>query len=267
MGDRRRRIQPEQLLTHRLPLPPLPEQGRIVARIEELANRIAEVKHLRFESSKAATALVTAGAATIVDQLSAERLPLWQVVSIRGGGTPAKDMPHYWGGQIPWVTPKDMKRDELYDSGDRVTEEAIRDREGILLPSGAVLVVVRGMILARAFPVAVLRVNGMINQDIKALLPKDVLSSEYLASVLRAWENRVLDLVERSGHDTRRLETSKLLGLEIPVPEPAVQSQIVTAVIEHRKKVDALLETVTKSDSELNALLPSILDRAFRGEL
>ena len=96
--------------------PSVAQQGRIVARIEELANRIAEVKHLRFESSKAATALVTAGAATIVDQLSAERLPLWQVVSIRGGGTPAKDMPHYWADRSRGSTPKDMKRDELYDS-------------------------------------------------------------------------------------------------------------------------------------------------------
>jgi type I restriction enzyme, S subunit len=47
MGDRRRRIQPEQLLTHRLPLPPLPEQWRIVARIEELAGKISEAKQLQ----------------------------------------------------------------------------------------------------------------------------------------------------------------------------------------------------------------------------
>lgn len=40
MGDRRRRIQPEQLLTHRILLPPLKEQERIVGEIGKIQDAI-----------------------------------------------------------------------------------------------------------------------------------------------------------------------------------------------------------------------------------
>ena len=48
------RIQPECFLTIKIPLPPLDEQRRIVARIEELAARIEEARGLRREADKAA---------------------------------------------------------------------------------------------------------------------------------------------------------------------------------------------------------------------
>jgi type I restriction enzyme S subunit len=261
-------IRPAHVLGYRMPLPPLPEQRRLVARVEELAGKVAAARRLRGEATEGAAALAVAGAVEIVERLSGERrVPLGRVVSIRGGATPARDVPHFWGGPIPWVTPKDMKQDELTGSQDQLTEDALRDRQGMLLPCDAVLVVVRGMILARAFPVAVLRTAGTINQDMKALVPGDGTSPEYLAAVLRASEQRILTLVERSGHDTRRLATGKLLGLEIPLPGPDRQSQVVAAVAKHRQAVDALLATAAGSKAELDALLPSILDRAFRGDL
>ncbi len=50
MGDRRRRIQPEQLLTHQIPLPTLDEQHRLVEQVGHLSTMIEEAKTLRLKA-------------------------------------------------------------------------------------------------------------------------------------------------------------------------------------------------------------------------
>jgi type I restriction enzyme, S subunit len=49
------------------------------------------------------------------------------VAAFYGGGTPSKDNASYWKGDIPWVSPKDMKSRVIYDSEDHISEEALKD--------------------------------------------------------------------------------------------------------------------------------------------
>ena len=44
-----------------------------------------------------------------------------QIGKWSGGGTPSKQIGSYWiGGEIPWISPKDMKSLIIYDSEDRI---------------------------------------------------------------------------------------------------------------------------------------------------
>jgi type I restriction enzyme S subunit len=75
---------------------------------------------------------------------------LKRITTTVGGATPAKERPEFWtGGSIPWVSPKDMKVDVIGDSIDHVTDLALTESPLQLVPAGSVLMVVRGMILAR----------------------------------------------------------------------------------------------------------------------
>src|SRR5207302_4507206 len=103
-----------------------------------------------------------------LDNASAK--PLRQLVILRGGGTPSKSIPSFWEGKIPWISPKDMKIREINDAIDHISEEAMQESSAKLIESGAVLIVVRGMILAHTVPSAVLQVPASINQDMKALV-------------------------------------------------------------------------------------------------
>ncbi|MGA2499633.1 MAG: restriction endonuclease subunit S, partial [Tepidisphaeraceae bacterium] len=163
-------IRPSHVLAYKIPLPPLSEQRRIVARIEHLAAKIAEARSLRHQAAEEAETLQQSGAAAVFDGLVARHpiRPLTDVVSIRGGGTPSKSDPFYWNGTIPWVTPKDMKVREIAGAIDHISERATQESSAKLIEPGAVLVVVRGMILAHTVPTAVLRVSATINQDMKA---------------------------------------------------------------------------------------------------
>ena len=88
-----------------------------------------------------------------------------------------------------------------------------------------------------------------------------------MSHVLWALNDSILKLVEKSTHDTRKLETPKLLNFEIPVPPLPEQHRIVAYLDDLQAKVDALKRLQAETAAELDALLPSILDKAFNGEL
>jgi type I restriction enzyme S subunit len=123
------------------------------------------------------------------------------------------------------------------------------------------------MILVHTVPAAILRVSGAINQDMKAMFPNNNISPEFLCTSLWAFNPRLLDLVEKSTHDTRKLETEKLLDFAIPVPPPEEQVRIVSKLNELYRKIEELKKLQSETAAELDALVPSILSKAFRGEL
>ena len=187
-GSVRERLYFDSLSRIKFPLPPAAEQRRIVARIEELAAKINEACRLRQQTANTTAALWERGANRSLDSVRRQYTSkqLADLVTIRGGGTPSKANPYYWDGSIPWITPKDMKAREISDSIDHISEYAIRETAAKLIEPGAVLVVVRGMILAHTFPSAVLKVPAAINQDMKALIPTNKVLPEFLCAVLWA---------------------------------------------------------------------------------
>lgn len=131
------------------------------------------------------------------------------------GGTPSRGNPSFWGGAIPWISPKDMKLPELYSAEENLTVEGV-EAGSKLMPKDTLMIVVRGMILAHTFPVALTLVPAAFNQDMKAL----VVSDEYRPKYIQYWFEyaapRYLRLVSESSHGTKRLESDKLFSLAVP---------------------------------------------------
>jgi len=101
----------------------------------------------------------------------------------------------------------------------------------------------------------------------KALIPNNKILPEFLCAFLWATNAATLDLVEKSTHDTRKLETEKLLAISVPVPPLSDQRRIIEELDNLQSQVEALKKLQTETAAELDALLPSILDKAFKGEL
>jgi type I restriction enzyme, S subunit len=174
------------------------------------------------------------------------RVPLGKAGEWRGGGTPSKARADYWVGEIPWVSPKDMKVLHIGDAQDHISPAAVEGSSVRIIPPSSLLMVVRGMILARAFPVALTVREVTINQDMKALLPAEPATSDFLLVALRAIETEVLALIERSTHGTCKLETDQLHDIVIPIPPLAEQHRIVA-------KVDQLMILVDRLEARLAA--------------
>jgi type I restriction enzyme S subunit len=262
-------LNPPKFLLLDMPLPPLIEQRRTAARITELAAKIAEARTLRRAASAKHVALGRASVARIFKLAQAQfpSTPLGDCVELRGGGTPSKSDPSLWGGDIPWVTPKDMKAREIFTSRNTITSAGLSSSPAKLIAPGAVLIVVRGMILAHTFPSAVLRVPATINQDMKALVLCERLDADFLVEFFWAVNSAIVEMVEKSTHDTRKFTTQRLLGIGVPLPPINEQRRIAKEAAAIRSQLSTVAEAQAKADAQLDALLPSILDRAFKGEL
>ena len=177
----------------------------------------------------------------------------WDIVALRflvdltSGATPDTGEPEYWDGEIPWVSPKDMKQNEITDTQDHVSETALSESTLRLIEPGAVLVVVRGMILAHSFPTALNRTPVTINQDMKALRCCSTLAPHYLRDFFHGFEEQIVSLTDSSTHGTRRLDTAVLGRLEIPLPPLEEQQQIVTYIDETTSRLDALQSATRNS--------------------
>ena len=106
------------------------------------------------------------------------------------GGTPSSSDARFWGGDIPWISSKDMKVSRLHDAVDHVTPLALGNGTR-LVPPGTILMVVRGMSLAHSFPVAIVEKPVAFNQDLKAFVPHPAVDGEFILRWLRSQSSQI----------------------------------------------------------------------------
>jgi type I restriction enzyme S subunit len=192
---------------------------------------------------------------------------LGEVCDFRGGGTPSKAVDRYWQGDIPWVSPKDMKCDVVSDSIDHISAGAIDGSATSLIPKDSVLIVVRSGILARIVPIALTGRALTINQDLKALCPKRTLHARFLYYLLQGKMNLLLSMVSR-GATVHRLTTDVIRSVDFLLPPLPEQQRIVGILDEAFDGIATAKANAEKNLQNARALFESHLQIVFtqRGE-
>jgi type I restriction enzyme S subunit len=286
-GSTRERITLGTLASTRVPIPPLLEQQGIVsfldkevARLDRLVAAKERLLELLVEKRRAlitravtrglnpSTPLRDSGISWLGD------IPLhWKVVALRflvsaiSGATPDTGTAEYWDGQIPWVSPKDMKKDLIEDSQEHVSDIALSASALRLIEPGAVLIVVRGMILAHSFPTAINTRAITINQDMKALRCVPALNPYFLRAYLDGYEEHIVSLTDSSAHGTRKLETETIGRLDILVPPLAEQLQIVEHLEEESSRLDAVNSATECTIALLKERRAALIATAVTGQI
>ena len=320
-----------------IPLPPLPEQRRIVAKIEELFSNldagmgelsVAEQQLERYRLSVLQAAVegrLTADwrrthdpepADQLLERILEERRAQWeeryrwkrydskgkkppsgwkdrykepespdtedlsappegwiwitleQLGEWTGGNTPRRSNDAYWeAGTIPWVSPKDMKSEEITDTKDYMTELALQEANASQVGDGSLLFVTRSGILRHTLPVAIARVQVTINQDLKALQLTPSVNSDYLLRWAQGKNQAIRLDCMKHGTTVQSIKSKALYRYPVPLPPLAEQKQIVAEVERLLSVADDASATTKQEQTRAERLRQSILKQAFSGKL
>jgi type I restriction enzyme, S subunit len=185
---------------------------------------------------------------------------LGELVKFVSGGTPSREMPRFWNGDIPWLSAKDLKKFRLNDSIEKITAEGL-DNGARLIEAGSVLILVRGMTLLKDVPVGVTERVVAFNQDLKALIPGKEINGYYLGFYLAANKSRLLTLVDRTSHGAGRLSGDLLRSLEIELPGMKEQRKIAEILLTWDRAIERSEMRVAAKSRLKRGLLQQLLTR------
>lgn len=182
-----------------------------------------------------------------------------ECISLRSGSTPSKQNPSFWNGTIPWASSKELKQLRLYNTESRVTQEAIKSASSVI-DKGTVLIVVRGMVLAKEFPVSIAQVTMTFNQDLKAVDPKGTaIDRSFLPYLLLGHREGLRSLADEAAHGTKRIQTDRLLAYKVELPSPEVQKRIASILSAY----DDLIENNTRRIEILEEMARRLYEEWF----
>ena len=247
-----------------IPLPPIEEQHRIIAKINELFSILDAIdtkqksleEKLKLIKNKA---LDLAIHGKLVPQLDSEpaveqigeahdEIPFeipgkWKWTFIdslinqhKGGGTPARSISKYWNGNIPWASVKDLKGDFLYQTQEFISEEGLKNSASNLIPANSIIVCMR-MALGK---ICINKIDIAINQDLRALFLKPIVDKYFFLNFYKTQQ------VSGNGITVKGIKIQDLLSTNFPLPPIEEQHRIVAKINEIFSFCDKAMELLHK---------------------
>ena len=190
---------------------------------------------------------------------------LGYVSTIFKGGTPKRNVDRYFQGELPWARPVDITalKGTMYidDTKIHISEEALGNSGARRIPVGTVLLTSRATI----GETAITTVPMATNQGFANFVCNEELSNVYLAYYLRAIKDVLISL----GSGSTFLEVTKrtLLGVGIPLPPLAEQTQIINFLDRKTKQIDELRFTEEQSIKLLKEYRQSLISAVVTGKI
>jgi len=180
------------------------------------------------------------------------------------GSTPKSAVGEYWGGDIAWLTPKDLSQDrsQFVEHGERsITKSGYESCSTRLVPAGSVLFTSRAPIGY----VAIAANEMCTNQGFKTAVPGSGLQSEFLYWQL---QHVTPDIRSRaSGTTFPEISGKGFAATEIVVPQLEEQERIVEILEDQLSHLDTALQSVHTVREKAAQFRRSLLHAAFTGAL
>ncbi|MBO1358985.1 restriction endonuclease subunit S [Acetobacter sacchari] len=255
-AGRNRTLGVEKLAAIHVPLPPLDEQRRIVARIEELAAKVAEAQNLRALSDQATVAFVSATHAALA---TSKPEPLSKFIELDEDATPIEIGVPYpqagvrgFGGGLFAKAP--VKGGETtYRTFNRLYQGAlvmsqVKGWEGAVAMTPKEL---HGYFVSPEYRTFRCRADRCLPEYLAALVPT------------KFFWGRLKDATRGVGARRERTRPEQFLRLEFSMPSLRDQERAIATFT----SINAVQGLQQETATGMSAMLPAILDKAFRGEL
>jgi type I restriction enzyme S subunit len=262
-------INTSMLKSIKIPVPPLEEQRRIVARIEELLSRVEEAKRLRKQAREETEKIMQAALHKVfsrAEEKGWEWKKLGDVCEIFSGSAAPQEKKYFENGRYPFVRVQDLgrygKTMNLVSIKDFVNDLAVEDLKLVKAPRGSILFPKSGAAILTNSR-AILGVDAFIVSHLAAIKAPNPVTSRFIFFWLCEVDMR--DYLENPSYPSLKLSRIK----QIPIPFPSIEEQkrIVSCLERLFNKVEEVKKLQQQSEKEIEKMAPVILDQAFSGKL
>lgn len=239
-----------------IPFPPLNTQ-HLIGTIFDLIDQKIKLNH---QINKNLLQMMETKWRKQFEGLDANQGHFTDLADVVAGGTPSKKQSEYFGGNIAWITPKDMSKTTrvFIEHGTlNITKIGLNNSSAKLIPKGTILFSSRapiGYIGIAANPVST-------NQGFKSLVPKRKEFTEYLYFLLK----RLTPLIENiaSGSTFKEISGAGMKSVDFPLPT----SDMIEAFHHEARSLFDLIKCNEKQSQYLNFIRNLILPKLLAGEI
>lgn len=161
------------------------------------------------------------------------RVKIKDICLLGSGGTPSRSCPQYYRGNIPWIKTGEVLNEEIFETKEHITEDAIANSSAKLYPKGSLIIAMYGQGDTRG-RTAKLGIDATTNQACAVLhdINNNVVSTDYLWYYLQGRYDDLRSLA--SGNNQPNLNAGKINNYDVVVPPMDVQNEMVAHIKEQK---------------------------------
>ncbi len=185
-----------------------------------------------------------------------ERTTLGRVAKITSGGTPDRNKPEYWGGDIPWVTTGEIGNGPIVSTSEHITEIGLKNSSAKLFPPGTLLMAMYGQGKTRG-KVAQLKIEATTNQACAAILTKSAADASFLFQNLTARYDEIRNFSNDGSQ--KNLSGGLLKALPILLPPPMERERIAAITATWDRAIETVEALIANARAQKQALMQQLL--------
>lgn len=180
------------------------------------------------------------------------------ICTVSSGGTPSRNRKEYYTGNIPWIKTAEVINEIIYNTEEKITEEAIENSSAKIYPKNSLIIAMYGQGLTRG-RTAKLGISASTNQACAVLfnIKNEIILTDFLWIYLMGEYNRLRELA--SGNNQPNLNAQKIKDYKVIIPPIATQDEIISKY----KSLNAM----QKNKIEQFDLLVSKAEQEFENEI
>ena len=248
----------------KIAVPPYAEQKKIAQILSTWDKAITTTEQLLANSQQQKKALMQqllTGKIRLLDNNEVRFSGKWKADSLKnivgriyGGGTPSRDAPELWGGDIPWVTVKDLIATRIRGAQEYINNKGLAESASNIVPAGTVIIATRmavGKVVIASCDVA-------INQDLKAVCPSEQICSDYLFYWFLFNSEQIQKM--GTGSTVKGVQVDVIRSLKMTIPMTIEEQQKIAAVLfTADKEITILQQQLDALKQEKKALMQQLL--------
>ena len=172
---------------------------------------------------------------------------------VRSGGTPSRKLESYWkGGDVRWVKTTELRNNEIYDTEEKITTEAVEHSSAKIVPQDTILIAMYGQGKTRGMT-AYLKVESTTNQACACILPAEGINQKYLWHFFILSYEELRNLAQGAGQPN--LTGDMIKNFSVLMPPLALQNEFAAFVEQADKSKLVIQELLEKHDLLKEALM------------